>query len=378
MLNLVYLKGDAKIVFHNADSGRTLVLLYLLKYTAYTLLLFSLATNITRIEKIKIGELTDFNEKINNGVFVSLPSTDGGSTRMEDHDLWSKLWTREYKRINPFVDINIGDESFPVLLIGRNANSLVPESILGQREKGIYIICPKKRNVTQGEIKGLAGMVICGEDEHYETVKYDKKIKILYVDTLSGSPVTVATDPIIILYTNDKYISGDMIFGDSDVIYKTTENKFKNAIKHIDKKHRFSNDIYTDTHDFIEYKQNIARQILYFLSSFCTLILIADAFIIMEINNLEYKYYGMEYAIKKIMGYSVFQKNKRQIILNNGVNIIIAICMFIIGYIAELYSVKALCSAFIIMIVLENLLMIIQIGKIEKTSVKKILKGGCL
>ena len=78
------------------------------------------------------------------------------------------------------------------------------------------------------------------------------------------------------------------------------------------------------------------------------------------------------------MGYSVIQKNRRQLLLNNLIDVCIGVAMLVVGLNTGAFTMKAFGTAFFALLVMENIFIIMQVYRIEKTKVKKILKGGCL
>ena len=378
-LNVFYLKADVRAVIQNVNaSHKTLVLLYMLKYAAFSLLLFSLTTNITRIEKLELVQENSVIENISDGLLVSLPDQKDGPSVQENKELWSDLWKKSYDKINPYIDLNIGDDKLPVILINKNAGDLIPDAMVNKSDEKVSISVPKSMNLGKDELKGIIGLVFDKDDVKFAINEYTSKIKVPYMTTTENTPISIANDPIIIYCTDDNLINEDILFGDNNVIYATTKHEFKSAIKSADEKHDFLFDRFTNVNSFLKYKQNIARGLLYFLTSFCTLILLVDAFILAEINKMEYRYYGMDYAIKKIMGYSVIQKNRRQLLLNNLIDVCIGVVMLVVGLNTGAFTMKAFGTAFLALLVMENIFIIMQVYRIEKTKVKKILKGGCL
>lgn len=107
-------------------------------------------------------------------------------------------------------------------------------------------------------------------------------------------------------------------------------------------------------------------------------LLLLELFIISVIIKLEYKVSTTELAVKKVLGYSVFQKNKQIFLLNTYAALIavVSCTVFCLMYkLAVWYTVIAVGTS---VLCLEYVIIAVLITRFEKQNVAKILKGGCL
>lgn len=107
-------------------------------------------------------------------------------------------------------------------------------------------------------------------------------------------------------------------------------------------------------------------------------LLLLELSIISVIINLEYKVSMTELAIKKVLGYSVFQKNRQIFLLNTYAALIavVSCTVFCLMYkLAVWYTVIAVGTS---VLCLEYIIIAVLITRFEKQNVAKILKGGCL
>lgn len=107
-------------------------------------------------------------------------------------------------------------------------------------------------------------------------------------------------------------------------------------------------------------------------------LLLLELFIISVIIKLEYKVSTTELAVKKVLGYSVFQKNKQIFLLNTYAALIavVSCAVFCLMYkLAVWYTVIAVGTS---VLCLEYVIIAVLITRFEKQNVAKILKGGCL
>lgn len=107
-------------------------------------------------------------------------------------------------------------------------------------------------------------------------------------------------------------------------------------------------------------------------------LLLLELFIISVIIKLEYKVSTTELAVKKVLGYSVFQKNKQIFLLNTYAALIavVSCTVFCLMYkLAVWYTVIAVGT---LVLCFEYVIIAVLITRFEKQNVAKILKGGCL
>ena len=126
-----------------------------------------------------------------------------------------------------------------------------------------------------------------------------------------------------------------------------------------------------------QYKISLLRIVL--LNSIISLFLMMlEMVIIVTIIKLEYMVNAKELAIKKILGYSVFNKNKTIFLLNicgAGISII---TMIVVSLMFEVTKVPTVLLVGTALTVTEAGLIVFNILELERTSIPKILKGGSL
>ena len=100
--------------------------------------------------------------------------------------------------------------------------------------------------------------------------------------------------------------------------------------------------------------------------------------IIVTIIKLEYKVNAKELSIKKILGYSILNKNRTIFQLNlfgAGISIV---TMIIISLMFGMTQVSIVLTIGTALTAIEAGLIVFNILKLERTSIPKILKGGSL
>lgn len=108
------------------------------------------------------------------------------------------------------------------------------------------------------------------------------------------------------------------------------------------------------------------------------LVLVFYTMVLQIVLKLDYQVNAVELAIKKTLGYSVFQKNSRHFvdaIVSGVANVIVSICY--LRFVDVLPTVVVIAVP-IALLILNMILIYILIVRIEKQKLSKILKGGAL
>lgn len=134
----------------------------------------------------------------------------------------------------------------------------------------------------------------------------------------------------------------------------------------------------TNVGEYSIYQMQFVRQMLRFFSSLCIFILLLEIAITITLCNMEFKLHGMEYALKKVYGYSFFNRNRGYIWKSNIGNILLVSSLAIMGRITQTARPGTYILVGFLVICIENGITIAYILYREKQSVRKILKGGCL
>lgn len=126
-----------------------------------------------------------------------------------------------------------------------------------------------------------------------------------------------------------------------------------------------------------QYKSNLVRGVLLnsVLSAF---LLVLNVMLISVIVKIEYLVHSKEIALKKILGYSVLQRN----IAILSINIFSVFIAFVTGVILSkmygIFDIGALCIVSVAILLINSTLILITMTVAEKHNTAHILKGGSL
>ena len=129
-----------------------------------------------------------------------------------------------------------------------------------------------------------------------------------------------------------------------------------------------------------KYKSDFRIYITLIIVSLILLILMIIYYILIIalLIRFEYDLKAKELALKKVLGYSILRKNKNMFIQSFVVFIIILVSETIFAFVTKSISIPVVILQCTILFMLDISLLAVNIKKIEKKQLVKILKGGAL
>jgi putative ABC transport system permease protein len=218
----------------------------------------------------------------------------------------------------------------------------------------------------------------------YDVIYYHDNIEIVGIDEDYVYGSHLVKNPAIIYNNmsedqvkNLKFNGLDEIY---DLMYQISSedqiNKFNKFIDEHDLEGQFIQKI-----NVLEKYENmwiVAKRVLYINLVFSALVLLLEIIIINSIIILEYKVNAIELSIKKVLGYSIFQKNRKIIMMTVITTISSMLIAIIANIIMETQIGHYLALGGLIILILEISVITFNINRIEKSNIQKILKGGNL
>lgn len=221
------------------------------------------------------------------------------------------------------------------------------------------------------------------QKDRYEIIYYEQEIDVLTIneDSIYGSKFV--SNPNIILDNRDGslFVIGSEIssiqYYNREVMYKLDMDKFN---KFVDEFKLGEEGIGSATNVLEYYDHNwlIAKRLLLINSIFTILVLILEVMITISIIKLEYEINAMEISLKKILGYNLWQKNKPICLATTLIVSVSIVSSCILGIIFNMNSAQYFIYGGVLIFILEIIIIVIYINRIENSKVQKILKGGSL
>lgn len=199
-------------------------------------------------------------------------------------------------------------------------------------------------------------------------------------DTVYESPFDFVHLPVVCIATDEtegKYADGSVsnrYFSLSETIYRTSDPK---AVERHFERYRGHSVIRNVYETFLYYYH---LQCAAFFGALITILLALTFYIAVHniILRLDYQVNATELAIRKTLGESMLQKNRRHFAgaaAVGAVNLLLAVCL---SHFTHLLPMTAAIAVPVVLFALNILLICFMIRRVEKQKLTKILKGGAL
>lgn len=250
--------------------------------------------------------------------------------------------------------------------------------------KDVYFFLPKHdQSIPQKELDQVVHFYF-GEQISYEfeTIFYEEKIEIIRIDENHQYGSELIKRPIIIMVNMDPQKLNKVDERKNHQISILHEVMYKIAnpddVTHFIEEYGLQNQIVSKTNVLENYNRKWleAKRILYLNVIFTVLILLLEFTIINTIIRMEYEVNAIELSIKKVLGYSLLEKNRKIILITITTTAISIILSIILARIIGFHQIYYLALGGSIIMVSEVLLISFYIRKIERSKIPKILKGG--
>lgn len=286
------------------------------------------------------------------------------------------------------------DLSVPTILANRNAlnylESKIPKLKELEFEEKVYYILPEKHAKNKSALTTIQEIYASYHNDFgklitdYEIIVYNSDADIISIDELDYlNRSTLQYNPIIVFDNTDgkdivltTVTSLRKTYYAHDIMYLISDEKFNSFVE----KNNLTNEITvkTNVYDLYLYYWTLIKRGIIIAIVLFALVLLLEVIIIGLILRLEYEINAVELSIKKILGYTTWQKNKKIIYLTLSVTIISILISLVINYIFSISEASYLFYGGVIILITETMFIFVNITKIEKTKLQKILKGGSL
>lgn len=394
---------DVKEAFSNSKSSiRLLTVNYILKTLTLVLVIIVLSGSIALIvEGFNFYSQKDFFETHKDYSYVQFDYKMTGNNKVDEQLLNKGANIREqfYKEnFNHAIQlVNISNNlalTAPAILANRNAvtylRSKIPEIDNIKLQEKVYYMIPSKYAKDKSILQTTKeiyhfyneGNTKSAPDD--EVVVYDTNTDIVSIDELNFiNRSKLRRNPIIILdNTNgeEMEITTETSLRKTayahDVMYLISKTNYHSFIK----KHNLTDQIRikTNVYDLYKYNWAIIKRGIIISSVLFALVLLLELMIIGLILRLEYEINAIELSIKKILGYTIWEKNKKIIIITLLATISSILIALIINFIFSISQAAYLLFGGLIILIIEVIFIVANITKIENSKIQKILKGGSL
>ncbi|SEN97341.1 hypothetical protein SAMN05192533_1344 [Mesobacillus persicus] len=390
-----------KVAFSNGvNSKKILTITYLLKSFSIILVVLILSSNFAVIsQSLNLYKQKDFFEKhadYNYIEFGYLPiqHSDGSIDPMTDEDaiINEKFYRDFFNNFNPIVlfemDYSMSIQS-EVIQTNNNSLGYLSEQISVLRNKKLdkpfYFLVPSKIRDEPNTLYEIE-RIFKNENKspsygEYSIIYYDENIEIIKMKKGDVYETKMVKNPIVFLNNYPANNINEPLGTDFKsfllvTMYKSTDSELTRFIK----ENQLTDQIIINTNVYENYKHQLkkAKRILYINIAFSVLILFLEFLILSLVIRLEYNLHALEFSVKKILGHSMIEKNKRLVFLTIIITVMSTMISALVGSNFGLSEVKSVLAGGFIILLLEIFTIIYCISKVERAQVPKILKGGNL
>ena len=387
----IFYSMDIKKLLSNAtDSKGSMYLLYALKLIAGALTIITLITNISSINGNLFAD-GSLLKSYYNANYLRVQTE--GFDYDKEQKFWDEVYEKEYSVMNPSICINILNGKNDVVFVNDNGEDMLQgfkESVEKESsdENDLIIFIPKGKSYEENKMVAYDRLDFCFKypkedfkDWKIKYVEYSDSKYFSYLDNNSIDGIERTKNPILIYQlNNDLKIDGANLQGykGEAILFNTSRESLEEVCSKYENILGNYNQVITNVEDQYNYNHTFLVKLLAFLSSLCVVIIFLDIAIILAVSQLELRRNAMKISLMKILGYGIFNRHKSFLRLILVENLVVFAGFLILSLISKRIdtSITILVSALVILI--EFIIFIFNIIRIERTNVQKSLKGGCL
>ena len=398
LLYLTLLKVDYKEVIYGANiNGKLLANAYLLQAIVVILMVVSLSSNLVAIRENE-KELAPYNtiEQLDGYTSLSITPIEGGQSSESVVELEASIYLEAYLQDKVLLSTfcaALDDE--PIVVLNEAAlNTVVLSAGVFQEDlKSDFVVyIPENRysEIDSYDIEFAAATTASTffglESYSFEAREYSH-VDVVYFDLRNVSELTfgsdLISDPIVVYCNLSKARINELLMNNTAIDFG---DRWTNIIFDINDTSFFSKSIKNRLADVQfrsvielcnQYKSNLVRGVLLnsVLSAF---LLVLNVMLISVIVKIEYLVHSKEIALKKILGYSVLQRNIAILFPNVLAVSIACITGTILSKMYGIFDIVALCIVSLTILFVNSILILTNMTAAEKHNTAHILKGGSL
>lgn len=377
-------------------SKKVLTMTYVLKFITILITTIILSGNIAVIfEGYKFYKQRSFFEEYKEYSYVNLTYKMklNSNGKIEDNinksmRVQEKFYNKFYDDFNAIdlVNISLSNTDYKMILASKNIENYLKENIEELKHKKLdkeyYFLIPNYLKENKEVLEELEINMEFNErrknDYTYENVFYEGENNIISIDEMYPNGSELVKNPVIIYKNkfNSKGSKKPKIINYRNVMYKIDDNKFNSFLK----ENNLENQIVSKTNVLEKYlhQLEIVKRVTFISFILVILLLFLEMILIRSILMLEYEVNAIELSIKKVLGYNIFQKNKKILIITMGVTAVSIIMSVILGGVFNIGEGYYILISGILIFIIEVFTILFYIKKLESVNLNKILKGGNL
>ena len=387
---LLLLIGNPKHILSSTHGKRILTLNYGLKAIVSVLSILAVTAMATFINQgINFYEQKDMISKHKNYSYVQLSYHDPEkyTESVEIQETFYKTF-----QLKSMESVNIQETTqamtnfdYPVIKMNTGYIPNLPSEIQQQmKDDFVYILIPhklKSRHLSLEEFKNAYSRY---EYEHpdFQVIYYDVNIKVFnsksryypFKTWLEKNPIMMLNNSF---HLPEKVPDGmPRLYIAYDFMYDITDQEYEQFIS----THKLENELHirTNVEELYLHNWTIIKRSMYISIILLSLILLLNTFVISTILRMEYTLNAKQLLLMKLFGNSIWARNKKIILLTVLTSLASTITAITISLYLHLPHIKYLLIGSVMLFVVEMVVLLFNIGNVEKHNLVKILKGGFL
>ena len=390
------LRPDYKRDLASGEGDNSLLAInYVLKAVLTVIAIAVISINCGMIhESLKIYEQKDFFRSHDNCSYYKISYGFDMTSEINDPDesLYRDFYAKFQNRSFQYADLSdYYDMCHPFIVVNRNT--------FDELSAGYPQLKTLEEKVTSGNISLLLPSDIVYGTSEYEKVmemndgsffteteygswkklNYDNGIKVTGIhESGQGYETNSYSDPVILVdnttYDGSPGSTGYDFYYNYDIMYDIPDKDWQQFVETHDLDD--SNISITNVMDDYSYRWAQSKRKLTISAAFTLFILFLELSLIIMIIKMEYQFNAAEMAIRKIHGYSLYERNIRLVkeTVVSGMTGIIAASILCRITGADI-GIPLLAASGLLLIILEIICILVKAGSVESHKIATILKG---
>lgn len=365
-----------KVLSNTAISSKALILNKLIRCITIVLTSACISTSISVIyESYRFYQQKSFYESYSDYVVLQNLKVETGGETFEYEGEFYKKYVKELEIF--FLCERMALSSGKIAVIA-NYNTMdyiksaIPELENVVFDKDVYIIHKDSELINSMDMEFLKPTIDCEIAE----VTYHENAKLVSIELNYDNQFTRwCENPIIVYYNTDVAILYDesMISMTVPIVLCLIKNDVV-----IDEFMRSNHISYSCTNmmDIFEQQWIKLKRTSYLSCILLVLLFVLQILVILNIVNLEYKVNAIELSIKKIIGYSMVERFRRQYVVSLLLYVFSLAVSLIVAGTLKFGSLPFITYGIMLSYLIETVIFTLFAARYDRKNVQKILKGG--
>jgi hypothetical protein len=296
--------------------------------------------------------------------------------RFQEKALWYVDLSQDYTSTYPCVLVN-GKALDEI----SKEYPLIKDAMKGKGGRGYYILYPKEVSADSPEYEeGIVDLeYFRNAAGRIKPVQYDGRIEVVAIMRDGGTydnGSRIYRNPILLVNSTlqEKDLQeAEISSWNYSTMYDITPAEFQGFVK----EHELGNQYVSEINVQKEYERNwgVISRGMQLTAALAILLMLLELALILFILRSEYRQNAVEMALKKVCGYTVFERCRRLLaltIISGGASVLAVILIALKAGISNYYY---LACAGLILILAEAIIVLSKAKAIESQSIPRILKG---